>query len=95
MIEIVSISVLSVLVVILGFTTFNLLRKNEKQEDILAEYLNYLDRLSKTIAMTAITDFLFYGFASNSNIAQTILSKSMETLNKSKLKNIFSKLAAK
>ena len=53
------------------------------------------DRLSKTIAMTAITDFLFYGFASNSNIAQTILSKGMETLNKSKLKNIFSKLAAK
>ncbi len=49
MIEIVSISVLSVLVVILGFTTFNLLRKNEKQEDILTEYLNYLDRLSKTI----------------------------------------------
>ena len=53
------------------------------------------DRLSKTIAMTAITDFLFYGFASNSNIAQTILSKGMETLNKSKLKNVFSKLAAK
>jgi len=49
MIEIVTISILSVLVVILGFTTFNLMRKNEKQEDILAEYLNYLDRLSKTI----------------------------------------------
>ena len=49
MIEIVSISVLSVLVVILGFITFNLLRKNEKQEDILSEYLNYLDGLSKTI----------------------------------------------
>ena len=49
MIEIVSISVLSVLVVILGFTTFNLLRKNEKQEDILSEYLNYLDGLTKTI----------------------------------------------
>ena len=49
MIEIVSISVLSVLVVIFGFTTFNLLRKNEKQEDILSEYLNYLDGLSKTI----------------------------------------------
>ena len=47
MIEIVSISVLSVLVVIFGFTTFNLLRKNEKQEDILAEYLTYLDRLSR------------------------------------------------
>ena len=41
--------VLSVLVVILGFTTFNLMRKNEKQEDILAGYLNYLDQLSKTI----------------------------------------------
>ena len=41
--------ILSVTSVMLGFTTFNLLRKNEKQEDILAEYLNYLDRLSKTI----------------------------------------------
>jgi len=49
MIITISISVLSVLVVILGFTTFNLLRKNEKQEDILAEYLTYLDRLSKVI----------------------------------------------
>ena len=49
MIEIILISSLLVLVVILGFTTFNLLRKNEKQEDILAEYLNYLDGLSKTI----------------------------------------------
>tara|TARA_B100000963_G_scaffold11447_1_gene8879 strand:- start:5767 stop:6051 length:285 start_codon:yes stop_codon:yes gene_type:complete len=49
MILTVIISILSVLVVILGFTTFNLMRKNEKQEDILAEYLNYLDRLSKTI----------------------------------------------
>jgi len=49
MIEIVTISILSVLVVILGFTTFNLLRKNEIQEDILSEYLNYLDQLSKTI----------------------------------------------
>jgi hypothetical protein len=43
------ISILSVIVVILGFTTFNLLRKNEKQEDILSEYLNYLDGLSKSI----------------------------------------------
>jgi|TARA_B100000900_G_C20120859_1_gene529881 hypothetical protein len=49
MIETIIISSLSVLVVILGFTTFNLMRKNEKQEDILAEYLTYLDRLSKTI----------------------------------------------
>ena len=49
MIVTIVISILSVIVVILGFTTFNLLRKNEKQEDILAEYLNYLDGLSKTI----------------------------------------------
>ena len=41
--------ILSVTSVILGFTTFNLLRKNEQQEDILAGYLNYLDRLSKSI----------------------------------------------
>ena len=52
MITTISISVLSILAVIFGFTTFNLLRKNEKQEDILAEYLNYLDRLSKTIEIS-------------------------------------------
>ena len=49
MIITIAISILSVIVVILGFTTFNLLRKNEKQEDILAEYLNYLDTISKVI----------------------------------------------
>lgn len=49
MIEIVIISITSVLSIILGFTTFNLLRKNEKQEDVLVEYLTYLDKLSKTI----------------------------------------------
>ena len=42
-------SVLGITVVILGFTTFNLLRKNEKQEDILISYLGYLDTLSKVI----------------------------------------------
>ena len=49
MIEIVVISITSILTIILGFTTFNLLRKNEKQEDVLIEYLTYLDKLSKTI----------------------------------------------
>jgi hypothetical protein len=44
--------ILSILVVILGFTTFNLLRKNEKQEDIVAGYLAYLDRLSRTIEIS-------------------------------------------
>jgi len=44
--------VLAVLVVVLGFTTFNLLKKNEKQEDIVAGYLIYLDRLSRTIEIS-------------------------------------------
>ena len=43
------ISILGCLVVILGFTTFNLLRKNEKQEDILLGYQTYLDQFSKAI----------------------------------------------
>jgi hypothetical protein len=38
--------------VILGYTTFNLLRKNEKQEDILASYLTYLDRISRIIEVS-------------------------------------------
>jgi preprotein translocase subunit YajC len=50
--EIIIISVLSVLVVAFGFTTFNLLRKNEKQEDILSEYINYLDQLSRVIEIS-------------------------------------------
>ena len=43
------ISVLSVLVIILGFTTINLLRKNEKAEDIVVGYLQYLDQFSRII----------------------------------------------
>jgi hypothetical protein len=49
MITTIVITVLSVLVVILGFTTFNLLRKNEKAEDIVVGYLIYLDKISKVI----------------------------------------------
>ena len=52
MIEIIVISILGVGVVILGFTTFNLLRKNEKQEDILAGYITYLDELSRIIEIS-------------------------------------------
>ena len=52
MIETVVISILGVLVVVLGFTTFNLLRKNEKQEDILAGYVTYLDQLSRIIELS-------------------------------------------
>ena len=52
MIQTIVISVLGVLVVVLGFTTFNLLRKNEKQEDILAGYITYLDQLSRIIEIS-------------------------------------------
>jgi hypothetical protein len=52
MIVTITISALAVLVVILGFTTYNLLRKNEKQEDIVAGYIEYLDRLSRTIEIS-------------------------------------------
>ena len=46
---IVTVCVLSVLIVILGFTTFNLMRKQEKAEDIVLGYMNYLDTFSKII----------------------------------------------
>ena len=37
------------MVVILGYTTFNLLRKNELQEEILLSYLDYLNKISGII----------------------------------------------
>jgi hypothetical protein len=52
--EIIVISILSVLVVILGFTTFNLMKKNEKQEDILVEYMKWLNKIQKAIEISDI-----------------------------------------
>lgn len=52
MIVTIVISILSILVVVLGFTTFNLMKKVEKQEDVVAGYLIYLDRLSRTIEIS-------------------------------------------
>ena len=49
---IIAIIILSIAVVVLGYATFNLLRKNEKQEDILAGYLNYLDKISRIIEVS-------------------------------------------
>ena len=46
---IVALIILGLTVVILGYTTFNLLRKNEKQEDILTGYMSYLNKISETI----------------------------------------------
>ena len=41
--------ILGLMVVVLGFTTFNLLKKNERQEDILAGYMAYLNKISGII----------------------------------------------
>ena len=46
---IVTIIILILLVVTLGYTTFNLLRKNETQEEILLSYLDYLNKISGII----------------------------------------------
>jgi len=40
--------------IILIFIVYNLLRKNEKQEDILAGYLQYLDQLSRAIEISDV-----------------------------------------
>ena len=47
--EIIVISVLSVSTCVLGFTTWNLLRKTEKQEDIIVRYDEYCQEFSKQI----------------------------------------------
>jgi len=49
---IIAIVILSLMVVVLGYTTFNLLRKNEKQEDILMGYMSYLNKVSDIIEMS-------------------------------------------
>lgn len=46
---IILIVILGIMVVTLGFTTFNLLKKNERQEDILAGYMEYLNKISGLI----------------------------------------------
>ena len=61
-------------------------------DSILNFYKN--DRLFKTMAMTAITDFLFYGFTSKSKKTQSFLSKGMVSLNKSNLKNVIRDIAS-
>lgn len=49
---ILTIIILLILVVILGYTTFNLLKKNEKQEDILASYMTYLNKISDIVEVS-------------------------------------------
>jgi len=49
---IITVCVLSVIVVILGWTTYNLMRKQEKSEDILLGYMEYLDQFSRIIEVS-------------------------------------------
>ena len=44
MVEIILV-LLSLLVVIFGYTTFNLLRKNEKAEDILVSHQEFINKI--------------------------------------------------
>jgi|TARA_B110000438_G_scaffold288226_1_gene321421 hypothetical protein len=44
-----TIIILGISVVVLGFTTWNLLRKTEKQEDIILQYDNYITEFNKQI----------------------------------------------
>jgi len=49
---IVTVCILSVLSVILGWTTYNLMKKQEKSEDILLGYIEYLDKFSRVIEIS-------------------------------------------
>ena len=44
--------ILSLLVVTLGYTTFNLLRKNEEAEDILVSQQEFIDKIEEQITFT-------------------------------------------
>ena len=46
---ILAIIILSIVVIVLGYTTFNLLRKNEKTEDIILSQNIFIDNFSEQI----------------------------------------------
>ena len=48
----ITIGILGLIVVILGYTTFNLLRKNERAEDIIVQYNDYITEFNKQISFT-------------------------------------------
>ena len=52
MVEII-LTILGILVVILGYTTFNLLRKNERAEDIIIQYNEYIGEFNKQLSFTS------------------------------------------
>ena len=90
---IITIILLSLLVVILGFTTFNLLRKNEAQEDILASYMTYLNKISDIIELSdkKLKEVDHKGsFKSDDEVGFFFEEKEQiqETLNQFKVKNL-------
>jgi hypothetical protein len=92
--------ILGVLVVVLGFTTFNLLKKTEKQEDIialrdeiLASYQIYLNKLSDIVELSdkKLKEIDHKGsFESDDEIGFFFQSvkQLQETLNVFKIKNL-------
>ena len=61
-------------------------------KSILNDYKK--DRMPQIIAMTAVTDFLFYGFTSKSSQIKSILTSGMVNLNNTNLKNVLRDLAS-
>ena len=49
---IITVCILSVGIIILGWTTYNLMKKQEKSEDILLGYMEYLDKFSRVIEIS-------------------------------------------
>jgi hypothetical protein len=47
--SIIIISILSLLIIVLGYTTFNLLRKVETSEDVIIKYDRYITEFSKQL----------------------------------------------
>ena len=92
--------ILGVLVVILGFTTFNLLKKIEKQEDMMASqneilisYQIYLNKISDIIELSdkKLKEIDYKGsFESDDEIGFFFQSvkQLQETLNVFKIKNL-------
>ena len=66
---------------------------NDLGDEFVAEYYKK-ERIPKTIAMTAFTDLMFLGFTSTSIKTQKFLTKGMENLNRTNVKNIFRDLAS-
>ena len=92
--------ILGLMVVILGYTTFNLLRKLEKQEDILnnqatilASYLSYLNKISDIIELSDknLKEVDYKGsFKSDDEVGFFFeeIKQIQDTLNQFKVKNI-------